>query len=634
MYKQNIMISSFSSGEISKGLFGRADIDAYRHGAMILQNFDVMMTGGIKRRDGLRYVSTLTTEAKIIAFEYSSDELFMLVFGDNIIDVYRADDTKITTLASPYNIASLKNLRWVQKGRELYLTHPYIEPRILSYDNVFETWSLNKWQYAVNDDGFSCQPFARYFRTEGIAITPSALSGNIEITSSVDLFSGDDVGIRYLLNGGEVVVTSYVNAKKVCASVSVNLTSLNADYDWQEQCFSIKYGWPKSVAFHQNRLVIGGSKKFVNRLWFSKIGCYLNFDMGTALDDEAIEFDIFSDKINEILCVFSGRHLQVFTSDSEWMIKGNPLTPSNISVSQQTKIGSVADRYIAPKLVEGSTIFVARNKKEIREFFYGDLTENYSSEDLILLSSHLLSNPVLQDYNVKKRTLYVVQEDGTVAVLLINKNNGINAWSQYVTDGKIISLSVLVDKVYVVVKRGETFSLEVFDEDVSADMAKKFFFDEVETEIENLNHLEGKVVVVNADNYVYEMVVENGKIVLPHPAKNIVVGIPFTHLYCPLPVFNNWNFIPKAVRLLEVKLRLMDTMLLQIDTGSGLKNILPLYLNNSYKLDDARQIFNGDVSVKGFGFVKNYQIPLFKIQGKNPLPLKILNVLMQVEIIK
>ena len=76
--------------------------------------------------------------------------------------------------------------------------------------------------------------------------------------------------------------------------------------------------------------------------------------------------------------------------------------------------------------------------------------------------------------------MYVVQEDGTVAVLLINKNNGINAWSQYVTDGKIISLSVLVDKVYVVVKRGETFSLEVFDEDVSADMAKKFFFDEVE----------------------------------------------------------------------------------------------------------------------------------------------------------
>ena len=43
--------------------------------------------------------------------------------------------------------------------------------------------------------------------------------------------------------------------------------------------------------------------------------------------------------MNAIRGVFSGRHLQVFTSGAEWMVTGDPLTPANIQLNRQTRVG-------------------------------------------------------------------------------------------------------------------------------------------------------------------------------------------------------------------------------------------------------------------------------------------------------
>ena len=635
MVKQNIVMSNFSFGEISRNLFGRGNISAYKSAAMNLTNMNVIPTGGIERREGLRYVDTLQSNGKIIAFEYSSDKLFILFFGDGFIVGYDEDDNKVFELDSPYKIEHLKNIRWSQKGSELYLTHPDIEPRILKFNPLTEEWNISVWLYAKNSEyGYSCQPFNRFDDTDGISIIPSDVEGNITLTASKDLFSQNYVGVMLEINGGEVLIESIENPTVANAVVNLKLESNQEDSLWKEQAFSSLRGYPKSVAFHQNRLVIGGSKTLTNRLWFSKTAEFMNFDLGSALDDEAIEFDIFSDKVNEIVSVFSGRHLQVFTSDSEWMISGSPLTPSNIFVSQQTKIGSVADRYIPPKLVEGSTIFVARNKKEIREFYYGDLSENYLSDDLIMLSTHLLNNPIEQDYNLKKRILYVVQGDGSIALLLTNKSYNINAWTKYETDGEFVSVAVLVDKVYVVVKRDENYFLEIFDDEVYCDCAKKIHSEDGVEEIENLGFLDGKNVVVNADDYIYDFVVCDGKIKLPKKSNNIMVGIAFSHIFCPLPVFISWTYMPRAVRLLELNLRVMDTPLLQIDTGDGLRSITFLNFDSGNKFNESLPHYTGDLKVRGKGFVKNYEVPLFKIQSYKPYKLKILNVSMLIEIIR
>ncbi len=625
MTKQSITYNDFSFGELSRNLFGRGSMAVYRNSAMKLTNMDVIQTGGIERRCGLRFVSSLESSGKIIPFEYSSDKIFLLFFRDDYIDIYDEDEELVETIDSPYTISDLPKLRWSQKGQDLYLVHPSIAPVIVRYNALEDEWEIGDWPYATNSEyGYTCMPFARFEDTQDVSLKTNGTTGSIRVTASENFFDDSFCGIRLLINGGEVFITSIISRKVVEADVITDLSSADYDENWQEQVFSERRGFPSSITFYQNRLVVGGTDSLKNRLWFSKVGEYLNFDLGTGLDSDAIEFDIFSEKVNQIISVFAGRHLQVFTSDSEWMITGNPITPSNIVVTRQTKIGSVADKYIAPKFVEGSTIFVARNKKEIREFFYGDLNENYSSEDLILLSSHLLNNPVEQDYDVKKRVLYVVQSDGTLAVLFINKTHNINAWVQYKTEGNFISLAVLFDKVYVVVERDGLYSLEIFDEEFSLDCATKIISEDGISTITDLNFLNDKNVAIIADDELYKMKVVNNEITLPKSCKNIVIGIPFTHVFCPLPVFVGSSFIPKAVRLLELNLRLMDTELLQIDTGSGLKNIA--------LTDDEN--FSGDVKIRGKGFIKNYEVPLFKIQSSEPYKIKILNISMLIDIIR
>ena len=138
----------------------------------------------------------------------------------------------------------------------------------------------------------------------------------------------------------------------------------------EEPSFSSIRGYPVSVTYHQDRLVVGGSRDLPNRLWLSKSSDLMSFDLGEGLDDEAIEFSILSDQVNAIKTVFSGRHLQVFTTGAEWMVTGDPLTPSVIQLKRQTRVGSLKNRNIPPQDIDGATVFISSNGRELREFVF------------------------------------------------------------------------------------------------------------------------------------------------------------------------------------------------------------------------------------------------------------------------
>lgn len=626
MYKQIVSNTSFSYGEISPYLFGRGDIDAYKFGAMTISNMMVVPTGGVKRRYGTKYIDTLPGLGKLIVFEYSSKEVYLLYFGNMALSIYDSNDKLVCSFVSPFTLDQLSQIRWSQKGNQLFIVHVDVKPKVLKFIPNKNMWQFEDWEFDEDEDGYSCQPFNRFDDARNISLVPSEKTGEISLTASEDLFDSSYCGIILKLNDGEVNITEVLSATEAKANVKVELSSVEETSSWQEQAFSFRRGYPKSITFHQNRLVIGGSKSLPNRLWFSKTGNYFNFDLGESLDDEAIEFEMLSDKVNEILCVFSGRHLQVFTSDSEWMVSGFPLTPSSLTVKQQTKIGSVSDRFISPKLVEGSTIFVARNNKEIREFFYGDITENYSSEDLILLSNHLMNKPQELDYDIKGRFLYVLQGDGTISVLLLNKTNGINSWFKYETDGQFVSIAVFMDKLYAIVKRGDNYFLEVFTEDIFTDSSLEFFFANKSNKIVGISHLNDRVVTVNADNYSFDLEVKNGEISLPVFANRVVIGLSYTHILCPLPFLLNGVHPPKAVRLFDISFRVMDTPLLQVDTGDGLRNITSFNFDREGNIDAPPEAFCADIHLKAKGILRDFKSPLWKVQSSKPYNVNILNI--------
>ena len=622
--------STFTSGEVSRRLLGRGDLRAYENGALALRNVFIQPTGGVTRRAGLRYVDSLPSTGRLLSFEFNTEQTFLLALTDEQIDVF-ADGIKVETLSSPWTETDIPHVASTQSADTLLMVHPDHPPQKLTR-SAGGVWALQEWSF-FTDANVVHQPYYKFAGSEA-TITPDGTTGTVTLTSSEAVFTEEHEGTRLRINGKEAEITDFNSATVVTVNVIDDLPDTDPTIDWQEQAFSAVRGYPVSVAFHQDRLVIGGSRDLPNRLWFSKSGDLFNFDLGEGLDDEAIEFAILSDQVNAIRGIFSGRDLQVFTSGAEWILTGDPLTPTSVQIKRQTRVGSVVDRYIPPVNVDGATIFVARNKRELREFIFTDLEQAYSASELSVLSRHIVSEPVDQDYDQKERLLFVVRHDGKLATLTSYRAEQVTAWTLQETDGVFESVTVVGDDVYLLVKRGSAYSIEQFDKTFQLDAALHGEAGTATTVWSGLDHLEGRTVSIIADGIVLDdQQVQSGSVTLSEAASAVQVGLPFTHIIEPLPpsVIEGGG-AGRAVRLVEGIFRIEDTAALRLDVGRGLKDISLRAFDGALALDAPPALISKDVRVRALGWQADGTEPLWRIEQNVPLPFTLLSVTTELKV--
>lgn len=622
--------TTFTAGEVSRALLGRGDLRAYENGALTLRNVFIQPTGGVTRRAGLRYIDTASGNGRLMSFEFSVDQTYLLVLTDGQIAIYE-NDSLIDTISAPWTGDQIAHVAFMQSADTLLLVHPDVPPRRLTR-NAGGVWLLQEWEF-FTDANVIHQPYFKFSET-GVTLTPSATTGTITLTASTAVFTEDHEGVRLRVAGKEVEITDFNSATVVTATVIQTLTGTSATIDWEEQAFSAVRGYPVSVAFHQDRLVIGGSRDLPNRLWFSKSGDLFNFNLGTGLDDEAIEFSILSDQVNAIRGIFSGRHLQVFTSGAEWMVTGDPLTPANVQILRQTRVGSMTARYIAPVNVDGATLFVARNGEQIQEFLYTDVEQAYQVTDLALVSRHIIPVPVDMDFDQRRRLLFLVRADGKFATLTVFRSEAVAAWTLHETAGSVRSVSVVGDIVYLLIERNSVFSIEQIDDVLNLDAALTGAADSPALTWSGLDHLEGQVVTVVADGIVLPpKIVTDGQIILDDPATTIEVGLSYTHIVEPLPPsVIEQNGAGRAVRLVEAVFRIEGTAALRLDVGRGLRDIPLRQFGDDVILDEPPPRVNRDVRVHALGWQNDSSRPLWRIEHDMPLPFTLLSVTTELKI--
>lgn len=513
----------------------------------------------------------------------------------------------------------------------LLLVHPDASPKKL-LRNSLGAFVLEDWNFfSVNN--VIQQPYYK-FADSAITLTPSATTGAITLTASAPVFEAAHDGIRLRVGGKEILITAVNSPTVVTADVIEPLAAITPTIDWAEQAFSPVRGYPMTVAFHQDRLVLGGSRDMPNRIWFSKSGDLFNFDLGTGLDDESIEFAILSDQVNAIRGIFSGRHLQVFTSGAEWMVTGDPLTPTSVQLNRQTRVGSRADRYIPPVAVDGATIFMARNGNEVREFLYTDVEQAYQATDLALVSRHILGRPVDQDFDSLRRLLFVVRDDGKFASVTIYRAEQVTAWTLHETQGMVKSVAVVGDDVYLLVQRNNAYFIEEFSDELNLDSALTGEAGTPVAEWSGLDHLEGMTVSIVADGVpVDDQTVTGGIITLSEPATTVEVGLPYTHIIEPLPppAFGEGS-LARKLRLVEAVFRVKDTQALRLDLGRGLRDVALRQLGEDDILDAPPPTVSGDIRVRGLGWQKQFSDPLWRIEQSAPLPFTLLSVMTELKI--
>ena len=98
MPRTTASINSFVSGEFSAKLDGRTDFEKYASGCKTLQNMLVHPQGAAARRVGTQFIAEVKTSSaktRLIPFEFSTTQTYILEFGNTYIRMYK-DKGQIT----------------------------------------------------------------------------------------------------------------------------------------------------------------------------------------------------------------------------------------------------------------------------------------------------------------------------------------------------------------------------------------------------------------------------------------------------------------------------------------------------------------------------------------------------------
>ena len=587
MAKTRFNQNAFVGGEFDPTLYGRTDIDNYYAGAGKLENVVVLPQGGVRRREGLGYVADVgTPDVRLIPFVFNAAQEYLFVFTPGTATIYRNDSVVATlTTGAVANItaAMLPALNWVQSNDVLLLVHPDLAP--IEIARISDSnWTVNN----VVLKNIPTFPFGGLTMSNpSAACTPDSLSGSVTLTTDAGVWVSSDEGQFVNINDGRVFITEVVSDTEAKGTVRIELTStdqaLSGDWELEigyEPVISSSRGWPRSITFHQGRLVFGGLKSRPQTLLFSRVGRFFDFNVGDSRDSDAIDVTIDDDRANIIRNIFPGRGLQIFTTGGEFLASGgstgNSLTPENIFLRRGTFHGS---SLVRPESVDGATLFVEANGRVIRSFLFSDVEQAFATDDITLMSAHLLTG--IKRMALRRSTandganfLYVVNGDGTVAVLNTLRSQNLQAWSQFTTQGAFMDVAVLGEVTYFLCRRevtGQTaYTLEKLDKALLADAAIAQENATPQQDWSGFGHLEGESISLVGDGFVLaEETVQSGSVTTDEPVQSLQVGLPFPVKVQTLPLVAAFNqgMMGERRRLVAANLLLENTGNVWVEAG-------------------------------------------------------------------
>ena len=644
MARVNIAQTQFTSGELDPRLAARHDYDGYYKGAETLENVVCLGQGGVKRRGGMKYIDTLTDSAvRFVTFEFNVTQTYLLVFANAKMYVYK-DGVKQTGLngtgndyiTTPYNATQISEIGVTQSADTLIICHHSHAPRKIMRGGSHTTWTLSTISFSY----YPTFDFNADYDSNTFAIGSNWNSVGSDVTVTCNAsgkITSDHVGGIFEGNGGVIrieSVTSTTLTGELLKEFTNNNTLDGVDVSLEEPVWSSAHGYPQTVTFHESRLWMGNSTARPQTLWGSVIGDFFNFDRGVGGDDEAIDITLDTDQVNAIYHIVSGRHLQVFTSGGEFYIPESPIKPSAVRISRQTRFGVL--QKVKPINVDGATMYIQRNGKQVREFLFTYTEASYVSSEVNLLAPHITNAPVAMasqtgDVENEGNYLFVVNGDGSMGVFITNRAEKVMAWTKYTTSGDILDVAVVEDVVYLYVKRtinsATVYHVEALDNSHYTDASKQVT-QSSSASVSGLAHLNGQECRVRADSAVMANATpSSGAITLSRAATNIEVGLNFDVTI---------KTMPSAIALqsgpVSTKKRRISRVSAQLHESSGLKingKALPTKSFGANVLGQAPESFTGIKTLPVLGYSKTAQVT---VTQTDPLPLTLLGLTLELQV--
>ena len=475
MARVAVQLTNFTGGELSPRLDGRNDLAKYASGCSTLENLIVYPHGSAARRPGTNFVAAVkdsTKKTRLIPFEFSTTQTYMLEFGNQYIRFYKDNGQILSSgsayeISTPYLEAELFDLKFAQSADVMYICHPNHEVEKLSRTG-HTSWSLT-------DVDFTKGPFLDP-NTTATTLTPSnAATGSRTITASAVTginggsgFLATDVGRQIHFNDGYGIITGRTNTTEITVNVTIAFANANAITNWYLGAFSDTTGHPSCVTFFEQRLVFAATLNNPQTVYFSKSGDYENMDAnlgGTIADDDAIIYTIASNQVNAIRFMTATRTLIIGTAGGEFAVSGggtdNAITPTNILIKKQSNHGAANVDAIA---VGNATLFLQRARRKIRELAYNFDVDGYVAPDMTILAEHITEGGLTQVAYQQEpnQIIYATREDGELVGLTYQREQQVTAWHRHIFGGRF-GIATLTVSDYANIANGTKLTLTKSD---------------------------------------------------------------------------------------------------------------------------------------------------------------------------
>jgi hypothetical protein len=341
-----------------------------------------------------------------------------------------------TSLSEPWTIA-------------LAVTGDYFKNLCRGTPNGIPLWVAstvtNGWVY-TSSNGLT------WVRTATIAAAINSIewahSKYIAINSSL-LYSSYD-GITW--------TTTSPDALLVNRAVNDIVIANHNDFEW----FDAASHYPKCIAYHEGRLIIGPTDSKPATLWGSKTNVLKNFFLG-KFSNQAFSYDLASDRNVAIQWMLGGTELAIGTRSAEGVLRGSPeegITPQTARMQWQSSFGS---DNIQPIRIHDTIIFTQRGGEIVRGYVPGAGQDAWKSPDLTAFADHIAKGGINDiDHQDDPQTVaHFVRADGYGLGLTFEGNT--RAWwrtkmgSTAAGMGLIESMAVIPtqgaeDEVWAIVK--------------------------------------------------------------------------------------------------------------------------------------------------------------------------------------
>lgn len=681
---QSALLPSFTGGEWAPSLCARVDMQKYMTALARCRNLIVHAHGGVSNRPGFRYVGACkgTSAVRLIPFQYSEDDCYVLEFGNQYMRVIRNDGYvvypaghasagQIVELATPYAAADLRRINYEQSADVVYLACQGYPPKMLKR-TAHHAWTLTDLQFSALKSPPTLSTSEASSQANRYVVTAEY---NGQETKASNVVYGANYGttlswtevsgathyfVYQLINGkycrltdGELAATVRTYTTRNGATAFAGPITPPTYYN----PFSSLGDYPGLVKLHQNRLLFACAPNHKRTIWGSQTGNFLNFGKHSPLqDDDAYEFTIAGGRMNEIRALAPLAELMLFTAGEEYMAQGgeNGITPTAINVKYQSGNGSSV---VQPLKISDNVLYVQNSAAAVRDFAYSLESDGYRGNDVSIMANHFFRNHRVVSWCYQRypdSVVWAVREDGLLLGLTYMREHQVWGWHAHETDGLFRDVCCVSDgdghdEVYAVVDRVIGDETKRYVEHLATrlpdgDVTKGFFVDcglsydgngETANHLAGLEHLAGREVVALADGKVVKglTVTPEGTVDLPFAAGRVHVGLPYRAEMMTLDLNLNTQtgtVLDQPRQINSVVIKLEQTRALTVSSGDDDPDPQEINFNAGQNYGEPAPLFTGDKEVNVSAGTE-WQQGRVKIVVDEPLPATILGIIPRVE---